>query len=212
MFAEGNTKASIARLLRVSQSTVYRWLEKAARHACDLHDAAAPLPNPVEVQLDELYCRGAGAAREDWIYSSIEVWSRFWTTLHVGRRTKRNTLIAVRLLSTPVPQNCQPVMLTTDPYTYYEACIRRVYGTSPHVYRQVKNTYARRGAKYGIRKIEQRIVFATSHGWASAQSRNEDSKKPNTAFIERLPRHTVGRARRAATRTRRSRTRPSSSA
>ncbi|MEL6716139.1 MAG: helix-turn-helix domain-containing protein, partial [Planctomycetota bacterium] len=68
MHSEGMTKAAIARVMRVSPSTVTRWISKAAAHARHFHDRHTRIEDPVEVQLDELSCRGSGRAKGAWVF------------------------------------------------------------------------------------------------------------------------------------------------
>jgi hypothetical protein len=107
------TKAAIARVLSVSPSTITGWLAKAGDHAAAFHKQNARLPEAVEVQLDELSCKGAGEARNAWAYSGVEVWSRFWATLKVGRRTLGNTYIFARQLRTALIGESKDFLVTS---------------------------------------------------------------------------------------------------
>ena len=185
MQSEGMTKAAIARVLKVSPSTVTRWLAKAGKHAEEFHQENVRLPEAVEVQLDELRCKGTGEAKNAWAYSGVEVWSRFWATLTVGNRTLRNTLLFARQLRIALIGESKDFLVTSDSFKYYEPVMRRVFGKTPLVYVQVKNHYWRKG----IRKSEKTLVLGTPDQLEDAMARSEDSKKPNTAYIERLNLH-----------------------
>ncbi len=185
MQSEGMTKAAIARVLRVSPSTITRWLAKAGDHAAEFHKKNARLPEAIEVQLDELSCKGTGEAKNAWAYSGVEVWSRFWATLKVGRRTLGNTYIFARQLRAVLIGESKDFLVTSDCFKYYEPVMRSVFGKTPLVYVQVKNHYYRKG----IRKSEKTLVLGTPDRLEDAMARSEDSRKPNTAYIERLNLH-----------------------
>ena len=111
MSSEGMSCSSIARVLRVAPSTVTRWIDKAGRHAQAFSDEHGQIEEPTELQLDELKSYGIGEARDTWCYSAIEVGSRFWAALLVGRRTLRSTLIfvrGVRVACGPLPYSLPP--------------------------------------------------------------------------------------------------------
>jgi transposase-like protein len=145
MRSEGMTKAAIARVLSVSPSTVARWLERAAAHARRYHDAHTRLEEAVEVQLDELSCRGVGRAEHVWAFSGLEVSSRLWVGLKVGRRTQRTTRIFVREVSDTLGSASAWTLYTTDSFKFYAEAIRRVFAGRPAVHIQIDNVYGRRG-------------------------------------------------------------------
>ena len=182
MQAEGVPKASIARVLKASPSTVGRWLERAGKHAQAFHEEHSRIEDPVEFQLDEHRCKGVGAARHAWAYSGIEVWSRMWVGLHVANRTLRATFLFVRQIAGAVGDRWVPVLVTSDGFKYYEPVLTRVFGRTNLVYVQVKNRYAARG----IVRTTARQILGTPLALEFAQERSEDSKRFNTSYIERL--------------------------
>ncbi|MEM7517700.1 MAG: helix-turn-helix domain-containing protein [Planctomycetota bacterium] len=182
MQAEGMTKAAIARTLGVSPSTVSRWLARAGRHAAAFQRAHLEIADPVEYQLDELSCNGVGAARNAWAYSGIEVWSRMWVSLLVGNRTLRSTYLIVRQVAQSMQERRFPLVVTTDKFKYYEPVMKRILGNTRVVYLQIENRYSRRG----IVRTESTQVMGTALARQYAEERSEDSKRPNTSYIERL--------------------------
>ena len=185
MQAEGMTKAAIARVVGLSPSTVTRWLSRAAEHARKFHDAHASLEEAPEVQLDELTCQGTGAARQAWAYSAVEVSSRLWLVLLVGRRTLRNTILFVRDLREVIQEAGGWTVVTSDRFKYYAPAMRSVFRDYPIGYQQVENTY-RAGC---IVRSESSRVFGSDLIFEWAEEANTDSHRPNTAFIERLNLH-----------------------
>jgi transposase-like protein len=202
MSTEGMTASAIARVLRASVSTVTRWLEKAGRQAQAFSEEHGKVSEPVELQLDELKSYGIGEARDVWCFSGVEVWSRFWAALHVGKRTGRSTLVFVRLARHACATLSEPILVTTDWFKYYPPTVARVFGAScAHV--QVKNRYG----NGGILRTSWKLVVGTEERHDAARERVEDGTRANTAYSERLNLHvrrsccflhrrTPGRARR----------------
>ena len=182
MHSEGMTKAAIARVLSVSPSTVARWLERAAAHARRYHDAHTRLEEAVEVQLDELSCRGVGRAERVWAFSGLEVSSRLWVGLIVGTRTQRTTRIFVREVSDTLGAASAWTLYTTDSFKFYAEAIRHVFAGRPAVHVEIDNVYGRRG----VVRTTWRRALGSKWAHEEAMVRNTDSKKPNTSFIERL--------------------------
>jgi len=181
LVVEGVSQARIARAQSVCPSTVSRWTERGARHLQRFDDEHLHLDDAVELQLDELKSYGAGDRDHTWVYSAVEVWSRVWAALRVGPRTLRSTLLFVRKLRTVFRAFLHPVLVTTDEFKYYLQVLRRVFGPGC-VYVQVENRYRRDR----IVRTESRVLLGTDAQVDEVRARSEDSKKPNTAFIERL--------------------------
>jgi hypothetical protein len=87
MVAEGASLSTTARVTRHSVSTVTRWVRSVGLHAQRLQKKVIVGVQAVEVQVDEL--RGYLEDREitTWVRSGIEVESRLWLTVKVGKRT-----------------------------------------------------------------------------------------------------------------------------
>jgi transposase-like protein len=93
MSTEGMSASAIACVLRTSVSTITRWLEKAGHQAQAFSDEFGRVKDPVELQLDEIKSYGIGEAANARCFMGIEVWSRFWSALHVSKRTLRSLSI-----------------------------------------------------------------------------------------------------------------------
>lgn len=181
MSVEGVSATAIARVLGVATSTVIRWLEKAGRHAREFSDANTLIESPVELQLDEVDAHGVRRASGAWCFHALEVWSRFWAGLRVGRRTLRNTLLFVRQVRMVCGSLRDPVLVTSDDMKYYAPVVRRVFGPGcAHV--QVKNRYCREG----ILRSNARLVHGTPARHEFVLARSEDGTRPNTAYVERI--------------------------
>ena len=182
MQAEGMTKASIARVVGLSPSTVGRWLERGGRHAAAFNQVHVRVEDPVEFQLDELHCKGVAAAARTWAYSGLEVSSRLWSMLQVGNRTLRTTVLFTRQLARIVGVRSTSPLVGSDGFKYYRPAMRRIYEHTTLVYQQVDNVYARGR----VVRTSSRLVLGTKGALEEARSRSEDSKRPNTSYIERL--------------------------
>lgn len=186
LLAEGNAPAGLSRTFSMRPSTVVRWRDRAARHTRRFQEENARIEDPVELQVDELRTYGVGEGERAWVFSGIEVWSRFWAAVHVGRRTLRTTKLFMRSLARILPEaasrhDALPVLVATDDLKYYVPAFRRTFPpTCVHV--QVKNRYARGK----ILRTRSRLVTGGQVRLDAAQRRSEDSKRPNTSYIERL--------------------------
>lgn len=181
MSTEGMSIAGIARVLRVHPTTVRRWLEKAGAHVKSFSEETLVVADAAEVQLDELRVGGIQQAEGTWAWSAIEVTSRVWLACKVSRRTLR----ATRQFLADVRETCGklifPTLFTTDEFKYYAPVIDKVFGPlAAHV--EVKNRYA----NGGIVRTTFRLRNTPEVRYDFARERLEDSKRPNTAYVERL--------------------------
>ena len=181
MSLEGMSKAGIARAIEVSASTVGRWLSRAAVHARRFQDEILRDVSAAEVQADEV--RGSGPSRDDkhYVFAAVEVGSRLWLSQRVGRRTRRNCLLLLREARRRSAQGSPRTLIVTDPFRYYRYAVRRAWGpTCVHV----ESSKIIRGGR--IVRVRNTLVYGTDEQLKAARERCEDSKKLNTAYIERL--------------------------
>jgi transposase-like protein/IS1 family transposase len=181
MSAQGVSKTATARSLSVSWSTVDRWLDRAATHMRRFSHEHVAAADPVELQIDEVRASRTNDYKSTWIYSGIEVWSRLWTNFFVGRRTKRSTLLFVRGLRDACCGITAPTLVTSDGFKYYAAAMRKTMSPTC-AYVQIDNRYARDR----IVRTESRLVLGGLELLEQPRARSEDSKKPNTSYVERL--------------------------
>jgi len=125
LYAEGMSKAAIARALGRAPSTVGRWLVRAGNDARAFQDVHTQPDEMGEIQIDELACRGAEDARLAWAYSAMEVFTRVWLGVQVSRRTLRNTRLFIREVANTMARNEGWVLVTTDKMKYYEPAMCR---------------------------------------------------------------------------------------
>jgi transposase-like protein len=181
MSSEGMSATSIARAIGVHVSTITRWRERGAAHLRRYSEEKLVVSDPTEVQLDELRVGGIGAAEGTWAWSAIEVWSRVWLASAVERRTLRATRRFLRSVEDSCSRMVLPTVFATDEFKYYAPVINRVFGPlAAHV--EVKNRYA----NGGIARTTFKLRNTPEYRYDFARERSEDSKRPNTAYVERL--------------------------
>ena len=177
---EGVNKSAISRVKRISWNTVHRWLKKAATCCRRFNDRKTSGLEIPELQADELRTFIGGKERLAWIFTAIDVWSRFWPSTIIGRRSYRNTLVLFRDISPRMKSNCMPLVVT-DGFELYEKVTRQVFGPTC-LYGQVLKT--RRNDR--IIKVERRAVTGAAWRFEEALLESEDSSTLNTSFVERL--------------------------
>jgi transposase-like protein/IS1 family transposase len=176
---EGLNKSAIARAKRIAWNTVHRWLERAAGWCRRFSHRKVKGLSIAELQVDEIRTMVGGKERPVWVFAVIDVWSRFWPSTVVGKRSYRNTLDLFRDLCNRMNLEVAP-LITTDGFKFYERVIGRVFGPAC-VYGQVIKT--RRNDR--IVKVERRAVIGAGR-LKQALRDSEDSVKLNTSFVERL--------------------------
>lgn len=177
---EGSSIAGISRLTGLSWNTVARWLEKAGVHAARFNDQRLRGFELLELQVDELRAFAQGKSDVVWIFTAMEVSSRLWPALHVGRRSYRATMHVFRDMA----QRCLPgafPLITTDGFAYYKRAVRKFFGGSC-VFGQVIKTLR----KNRVTNVDRRHVGCTLAEMEAALEESEDSNALNTSFIERM--------------------------
>ena len=134
----------------------------------------------VELQADEIKTIVGSKEEPIWIFAVIEVWSRFWPSTVVGKRSYQNTFSVFRNLSSRMILEQIPLVVK-DGFGFYEKVVRRVFG-SACLYGWVIKT--RRNDR--IVKVERRAVLGDRWRLEEALQDSEDSVKLNTSFVERL--------------------------
>jgi len=165
----------------VCPATISRWLARASRHARAFGDEHDRIRKPVEMQFDEISARPANQPGSPWVFNGIEVSTRYWAAALVGRRSRRTTrafVLQARQACRDVPTD---VLVTSDPFPYYERELERGFGPAC-VYVQVKNYYRQNK----IKRATASIVLGSKERLQEHFARSEDSRKPNTAYVERL--------------------------
>ena len=180
MNVEGVSISAIARIKGIAWNTAARWLERAAQAARRFNDTMTRAYDLREIQADEIRAFIGCKNRSTWILTTIEVWSRLWTSTILGRRSYRNIKRLLQDTSRRGHFNCIP-LITTDGFYYYGVVISRLFKHAC-VYGQVIKT--RRNNR--VVRVERRRVIGSKVQLEEVLFRSEDSAKLNTSFIERL--------------------------
>ena len=177
---EGLFKSAIARIMRLPWNTVARWLERAAQAAERFSSRLIAGYMLRELQADEIRTFIDRKKRVRWVLTVIEVWSRMWVSVVLGRRSYRNVR---RLLADAVHrgQYSRIPLITTDGYRYYRIVLGRLLDRGC-IHGQVVKTY-RKGR---VSKVERGLSIGSEWQLQDALERSEDSDRLNTSFVERL--------------------------
>jgi len=178
---EGMSKAAIARILRISVGTVTRWLEKAAFHSAVFSERVVRQVCGPEIQADELRSYTRTKKQNIWLHTSLDVESRLWTTMRLGRRTMRDTKLHMGDLRDRLSQGGGRRLMTTDAFKYYGQIVPDVFGPAL-VYAQVEKSFR----DNRVVKKRENYVVGSAADFEQALVESEDSRKLNTSFVERL--------------------------
>lgn len=181
MIVEGMSKAANSRVNSVSTATVTRWSQRAAASARSFNDRVVRDVEASELQGDEM--RGFAASKDgrNYVFAVEEIGARLWLSQLVRTRTKRNTRLIARDSRRRCARGRERVLFVTDQFKYYSQEIVRAWSsTCLHV-------ETRKAIKDGkVVRIRQRISNGQPWQLERALDRCEDSKRPNTSYIERL--------------------------
>ena len=177
---EGLSKSAIARVMRLSWNTVARWLQRAAEAAERFSARLLSGYALIELQADEIRTFIDRKRRVRWVLTVIEVWSRLWVSLVLGRRSYRNIR---RLLADAVHRGRHDriPLITTDGYRYYRIVLGRLLDRGC-IHGRVVKTYR----KNRVTKVERDLSIGSDWQLRDALERSEDSDRLNTSFVERL--------------------------
>jgi len=181
MSVQGVSQAAAASTEGVSQSTIRRWLERAARHTEAFFDALTVNVEPDELQADEVRGYTWDKESRQFVFAMIEVSSRLWLSRVVGNRTRRSCRLLMRDARKRCRMPAPRVLIVTDPFKFYAPEIRKTWGsTCVHV----ESGKIIRGNR--VIRVHNHLVTGTESQLDEARARCQDSKKLNTAYIERL--------------------------
>jgi transposase-like protein/IS1 family transposase len=177
---EGMSKSGIARVMHLSWNTVARWLQRAAEAAERFSDRVLRGYMLTELQADEIRTFIDSKKRVQWVLAAIEVWSRLWVSLVLGRRSYRNVR---RLLADAFHRGeCGRIpLITTDGNRYYRIVLGRLFGRGC-IHGRIVKTF-RKGR---VSKVERDLSIGSEWQLEEALLYSEDSDKLNTSFVERL--------------------------
>jgi IS1 family transposase len=180
MSVDGVGKSAIARITRIAWNTAARWLALAAAFARRFTNRMLRRVDLQELQADEIRSFLLHKQMEVWIHTAIEVWSRLWLSVVVGRRTARNIR---RTLQETFERGrfTHRFLLTTDGLELYERVVSKVFGFLC-IYAQVIKDFRNNR----VCRVDRRLVRGTQAQLNEALFDSEDSSTVNTSFVERL--------------------------
>jgi IS1 family transposase len=170
---------AMARVKRISWGTVARWLESAARYAERFNHRKLKGFVIHELQADEISTFVGDKEQVAWVLTTLEVWSRLWVFVMVGRRNFRN--IKTGILDTLQRGRIDHCFLfTTDGFEMYEWAVKRLLA-GVCIYGQV----IKKRRENRVIRVDRRLLLGTKSELEEALFHSEDSNTLNTSFVER---------------------------
>ena len=179
MCVHGLAISAMARIKRMTWATVARWLESAARYAIRFNDRMLKGFLIRELQADEIRTFVGTKKRVSWVLTILEVWSRLWISVKIGRRNFRN-IKRVMLDTLQRGRVEHRFLFTTDGSEMYECAARRLL-PGICIYGQV----IKKRRENQVVRVGRRLLLGTDTQLEEALFHSEDSSTLNTSFIER---------------------------
>jgi len=179
MCVHGIATSAVARIKRMDWGTVSRWLELAAAFAERFNNRRLRDFVIRELQSDEIRTFVGDKEQVVWILTTLEVWSRLWVSVVVGRRNLRNIKTGIR--DTVQRGRIEHRFLfTTDGFEMYEWAVKRLLA-GVCIYGQV----IKKRRENRVIRVDCRLLLGTKSELEEALFRSEDSSTLNTSFVER---------------------------
>ena len=179
MCVHGIAISTIVQIKRMAWGTVARWLESAATYAVWFNDRMLKGFLIRELQADEIRTFVGTKKRVIWIMTTLEVWSRLWISVEMGRRNFRN-IKRVMLDSLQRGGVEHRFLFTTDGFEMYEWAAKRLL-RGACIYGQV----IKKRRENRVVRVDRRLLLGTQAELEEALFYSEDSSTLNTSFIER---------------------------
>ncbi len=179
MCVHGVAISAMARIKQMAWGTVARWLQSAAAYAERFNNRMLKGFLIHELQADEIRTFIGTKQRVIWVLTTLEVWSRLWVSVVVGRRNFRH--IKKVILSTLQRGILQHRFLfTTDGFEMYEWAAKRFMGGVCIFGQVIKKRRENR-----VVQVNRRLLLGTNAELEETLFHSEDSSTLNTSFIER---------------------------
>ena len=164
---------------RMAWDTVARWLESAAAYAARFNDRMLKGFLSRELQADEIRTFVGTKKWVIWIMTTLEVWSRLWISVEMGRRNFRNIK---RVILNTLQRGCveHRFLFTTDGFEMYEWAAKRLL-PGICIYGQV----IKKRQENRVVRVDRRLLLGTQEELDEALLYSEDSTTLNTSFVER---------------------------
>ena len=179
MCVHGIAISTIVQIKRMAWGTVARWLESAAAYAARFNDRMLTGFLIRELQADEIRTFVGTKKWVIWIMTTLEVWSRLWISVEMGRRNFRNIK---RVILNTLQRGCveHRFLFTTDGFEMYEWAAKRLL-PGICIYGQV----IKKRRENRVVRVDRRLLLGTQEELDEALLYSEDSTTLNTSFVER---------------------------
>ncbi|MDA2923204.1 hypothetical protein MYX65_00865 [Acidobacteria bacterium AH-259-L09] len=179
MCVDGVAISAMARIKRMTWGTVARWLELAATFAERFNHRMLKGFVIHELQADEIRTFIGTKKQVIWVLTTLEVWSRLWVSVVVGRRNFRHIKrVILNTLQGGLIEH--RFLFTTDGFEMYEWAAKRLL-VGVCIYGQV----IKKRRENRVVRVNRRLLLATHAELEEALFHSEDSCTLNTSFIER---------------------------
>ena len=169
MCVHGLAISTMARVKRIAWGTVARWLESASAYAQRFNAQMLKGFVICELQADEIRTFVGGKKRVIWVLTTLEVWSRLWVSVVVGRRNFRN--IKRVILNTLERGRVEHRFLfTTDGFEVYAWAAKRLL-PGICIYGQV----IKKRRENRVVRVDRRLLLGTQAELDEALFHSEDS-------------------------------------
>ena len=158
---------------------VARWLELAATYAAQFNDRMLKGFVIRELQTDEIRTFIGAKKRAIWVLTSLEVWSRLWISVEIGRRHFLN-IKRVMLDTLQRGRVERRFLFASDGFEMYEWAAKRLL-LGVCIYGQV----IKKSRENRVVRVDRRLLLGTPAELEEALFHSEDSSTLNTSFVER---------------------------
>ena len=179
MSVHGVGISSIAEIKRMAWGTVARWLDLAARYTERFNLRMLKDFVIHELQADEIRAFVGTKKQVTWVLTTLEVWSRLWISVVIGRRNFCN-IKGVILDTLERGRVEHRFLFTTDGFEMYEWAAKR-FLVGVCIYGQV----IKKRRENRVVRVDRRLLLGTEAELEEALLHSEDSSTLNSSFIER---------------------------
>jgi IS1 family transposase len=159
--------------------SIERWLKTTALYAQNFNEQYLKGYDITEVQADEIRTFVGSRKNVQRLFTAIEVSSRLWISMAVGKRTYQNVK---RCLCQFLTNGCisEPFLFTTDGLELYRWFVQR-YLKGMAIYGQI----IKKRSKNRVRCVDRTLFSGTQDDLKQVLLDSEDSHTLNTSFVER---------------------------
>lgn len=207
MSMKGMSSADIGEILKHSDQTIRRWIERSGRHSERLHNKMFRDMRVQHVQLDELVGKIRRGGKQVWVWTAQDAVSKLLLAWHVGGRKLSDAFRLIHRVKRRLAAACIPAF-TSDGLNHYFYALTAHFGhwgnpkrwwhwhVSPRLlYGQLRKLRARRKLK----ATHTAVLCGDPSDMEAVLQSTGLTGKIQTSFVERLNltlRHIVAGLRR----------------